>query len=106
METNWTEWHLTPEGWIPGVTHLIYGGSKGKADPPPDRCLTCAFEEFQGNPPGGVKSFVTEQWRSDTKEQVDALLRKFGECPRELYIYPEQLLSRKNRIQIPKAFES
>ena len=106
METNWTEWHLTPEGWIPGVTHLNYGDAKGNADPPTDRCLTCAFEEFRENPPSGLRSFVTERWRSGAKEQVEALLEKFGECPRELHIYPGQLHSRERWIRIPKAFES
>ncbi len=105
VETDWTEWHLTPVGWIPGVTHLVYGGTKGNVDPPADRRLTCAFEEFQENSPGSVKSFVTERWRSDTKEQVDALLRKYGECPRELHVYPEQLSSRNNCIRVPKAFD-
>ncbi len=106
VETNWTEWHLTPEGWIPGVTHLINGGAKGNADPPADRCLTCAFEELQENSPGGVKSVVTERWRSDTKQQVEDLMRRFGECPRELHIYPAQGYSGKKCIRIPKAFES
>ena len=105
METNWTEWHLTPEGWIPGVTHMVSGGTKGTADPPADRCLTCAFEEFQENAPGGVKSLVTERWRSDSKQQIEDLLGKFGECPRELHIYQTQAYSRKNCIRIPKAFE-
>ena len=88
------------------MIHLIDGGTKGSADPPADRCLTCAFEEFQENPPGGVKSFVTERWRSDADREVNTLLRKFGECPRELHIHPDQIYSRKDCIRIPKAFES
>ncbi len=57
---DWTQWHFDAGGLDPRCDVLIGGGTRGNADPPVDRCLACAFEEFRVNPPGSVRSIVTD----------------------------------------------
>ncbi len=82
IRQEWTEWHLTPEGWRRGSTR-VQGKGNTWADEPEDRVLSYVYKEVEsaGSKP---RVSVEESWRSKTAADVDALLRHHGPSPREL----------------------
>lgn len=80
---EWTEWHLTPRGWERGSEKM--DGSLGKqlVDPPVDRVLTMQYFEWSGFG-AKVQKGTNKEWRSDNEEEIQKLLKQFGECPHNL----------------------
>ncbi len=81
LRNEWTEWHLTPEGWRKGATR-VHGVGNTWTEEPEDRVLSFVYKELSGA--GDVKKTLDETWRSKTAPDIDALLRENGPCPRAL----------------------
>lgn len=79
--SEWTEWHLTPRGWVRGTEKIDSGITKREA--PPDRVLSVTFHE-ECNGYSRVHCKTTEDWKSTDHEAVNAFITKFGEAPRHL----------------------
>lgn len=84
---EWTEWHLTPRGWIAGDTQL--DGPRYDRPTPDDRVMTCEYREFVSSPFSPLEITVTVRWVGDSARAA-ALEAKFGECPRELAFRRDQ----------------
>jgi hypothetical protein len=77
---EWTEWHLTPRGWVRGSTRrdpkVI-----DDVEPPSDRALTKRYCEYGVS---SVEATQEELWRSPDAALVAGLLSQHGEAPRHL----------------------
>jgi hypothetical protein len=60
ISRQWTEWHLTPRGWVSGSSRRDGEGNVWR-DEPEDRIATFVYQE-----------------------QIDDLLTQHGPCPRKL----------------------
>lgn len=80
---EWTEWHLTPAGWVRGSERTDYQKEKRVA-PPGDRVQTCKYTEFLSSSFSSLDKDVSILWESDNKDAVNSLINKFGECPASL----------------------
>jgi len=80
---EWTDWHLTPEGWVSGSERTDGVGIEEKPIPP-DRVLTKRWVEEQSSPFSSMYRGLETKWESDDKEAIQALLEKFGTCPEHL----------------------
>lgn len=86
ISSEWTEYHLTPSGWVEGSRCVDFGGATTLV-PPRDRVLTCRYSEKIRSPyVGGRLEFVPEKrtqevWRHEADGRVRKLLDKFGPCP-------------------------
>jgi hypothetical protein len=78
VSREWTEWHLTPAGWVSGSSRRTGEGNVWR-DEPEDRIITFVYQEQPQ-----VK--VEESWRSKTtpEDQIERLMAQHGECPRRL----------------------
>jgi hypothetical protein len=78
VSREWTEWHLTPAGWVSGSSRRTGEGNVWR-DEPEDRIITFVYQEQPQ-----VK--VEESWRSKTApaEHIEQLLAQHGHCPRKL----------------------
>ncbi len=83
IRNEWTEWHLTPGGWVRGSTR-VQGRGNAWADEPADRVVSYVYKEVQSG--GAAEATVTseESWRSKTATDVDALLAQHGAAPQML----------------------
>jgi hypothetical protein len=79
---EWTEYHLTPEGWVVGDQRKDFGDLK-RVEAPVDRVLTVTYQEIS-NGYGAVQNSLQENWRSDDDGVVVVLLAKFGSAPKSL----------------------
>jgi hypothetical protein len=80
----WTEWHLTPCGWVRGSEKSEIG-SVFEVEPAVERVLTCRYEEeYEGDGEAPVRARADETWRAENPGEVGKLMRIFGECPRNL----------------------
>ena len=83
IRNEWTEWHLTPDGWKRGSTR-VQGKGNTWADEPEDRVLSFVYKEVETSASTEARVSAEESWRSKTATDIDALLRQFGASPREL----------------------
>ena len=83
LSKEWTEWHLTPDGWVRGSEQIDFRQAE-ISEPPQNRLLTCVYKEVLSSPFGALNKSVEEKWRSDKKEDVETLLKKYGACPEAL----------------------
>ena len=83
MRNEWTEWHLTPEGWQRGSTR-VQGKGNTWADEPETRVLSCVYKEVATSSSPEATTSLEETWRSKTATDIDALLRQHGAGPRTL----------------------
>ena len=83
LSREWTEWHLTPAGWVSGSSRRTGEGNVWR-DEPEDRIITFVYQEQPQ-----VK--VEESWRSKTAPigEIERLLAQHGECPRKLKLTGE-----------------
>lgn len=80
---EWTEWHLTPLGWLRGSEKTDFAPATN-VTPPTDRVLTCIFKETIASSFGGVSRETDITWSSDDKEKINQLTEQYGECPKQL----------------------
>ncbi len=86
INRQWTEWHLTPGGWVSGSSRRDGEGNVWR-DEPEDRVVTFVYQEqIDKNHPEPVAT-VQESWRSKVAgaaSNVDQLLARHGPCPKKL----------------------
>lgn len=80
---EWTEYHLTPSGWVEGSTRVDFAGVKQKPAPP-DRVRTCRWRELLSSGYGPMHKSLIDEWESEDKAAVKALTDQYGPCPRHL----------------------
>ena len=83
IRQEWTEWHLTPDGWRRGSTR-VQGKGNTWADEPEDRVLSYVYKEVERDGAAEPQRSAEETWRSKTAMDIDVLLRQHGVSPREL----------------------
>jgi hypothetical protein len=81
---DWTHWHLTPRGWVPGAW------ARGDVQdltvpPPPDRVLTFEYSEYE-LPNTRPVPLIREVWRAEDFLRAVDLLAEWGEAPRRLFV--------------------
>jgi hypothetical protein len=79
---EWTEWHLTPDGWKVGSTKVDFAGVT-EQEPPPDRVLTHRWSEHLSSVHSTMDRAGEIIWQSDDQKAVAALLAKFGNPPQK-----------------------
>jgi hypothetical protein len=73
---EWTEFHLTSNGWIEGSERLDFGNTK-LVEPPKDRVLTRIYREYMPSTFSRLEKFFETNWISDNSELVNSLLREY-----------------------------
>ncbi len=77
---EWTEWHLTPGGWMRGSERTDCG--REEVEPPLDRVLTVRYiDEHNGY---SARQSHSEEWRSQDSTAVHSLLDQYGPVPARL----------------------
>jgi len=80
----WTEWHLTPCGWVRG-SEKTEVGSVFEVEPAVGRVLTCRYEEqYDGDGDVPVRAATEQTWHDGNPQEAEKLLRIFGSCPKLL----------------------
>lgn len=77
ITSEWTDWHLTPAGWVRGSTKRDGPGFEEKPTPE-DRVMTCRWDEEN------MARVLHTEWKSDDEEAVQELIAKFGPPPEHL----------------------
>jgi hypothetical protein len=78
ISRQWTEWHLTPRGWVSGSSRRDGEGTVWR-DEPEDRMVTFVYQEQTAS--------VQESWRSKhagAAVNIEHLLAEHGPCPQKL----------------------
>ena len=86
ISRQWTEWHLTPAGWVSGSSRRDGEGNVWR-DEPDDRVITFVYQEQTGKTHPEPVATVQESWRSKATgatANIDQLLAQHGPCPRNL----------------------
>lgn len=83
ISKQWTEWHLTPAGWVSGSTRRDGEGNVWR-DEPEDRVLSFVYQEQidKAHPEG--QTTLQESWRSKVATTISELLAQHGTCPKKL----------------------
>jgi hypothetical protein len=79
---EWTEWHLTPNGWQRGTEKEDF--RRIDRDPPPGRVLTTVYTEFLSSSFSSLDKSVETTWRSNDANAIATLQEKFGPPPESL----------------------
>jgi len=79
---EWTDYHLTPQGWVRGSERRDTGQSMTRPTPQ-DRVLTVTYKETC-NGYGPVHESQDTRWESDDTKRVEELLGEFGPPPKVL----------------------
>ena len=79
--SEWTVWHLTPEGWVRGTERMDYGTTTREV--PANRVLSVTYHE-ECNGYSRVHSKISEDWKSPDQDAVSTLVAKFGDAPNHL----------------------
>ncbi|NLE27041.1 MAG: hypothetical protein GX625_17205 [Clostridiaceae bacterium] len=87
LSNEWSEFHLTPAGWVSGSEKIDFAGIK-EAPIPEDRVLTIHCREYQSCSFAKAEYWREEVWRSDDAASVKALVDEFGSCPKEYLDWP------------------
>ncbi len=88
---EWTEWHLTPRGWIEGSEELDFGGGK-KVATPADRVVTVKLGVKLGSGHSTKFHYYNNLvWQSSDASVVDRLVDQFGDLPQESDRYRDLL---------------
>jgi hypothetical protein len=78
---EYTEWHLTPQGWIAGTNRDDFKGTN-VIEVPFDRVLTCKYLEEISNGHTPLHISADEIWSSGLADEILRLKKLHGECPR------------------------
>jgi hypothetical protein len=77
---EWTEYHLTPAGWMRGSEKTDF--DQNEVTPPADRVLTMRYVEEHAGYSGSQDH--EEVWRSEDAAEVKTLLDQHGPAPSHL----------------------
>lgn len=80
---EWTEWHLTPVGWVAGSSKIDFQKVKA-VETPPDRVMTCKYSEYMSSGFSELKKGTEVVWQSGDRDLVAKLLKQHGECPSQV----------------------
>lgn len=80
---EWTEWHLTPQGWQRGSEREDFTGTQQKS-PPNNRVLSVLYKEVLPSAFSVLKKSCEEVWSTDDIDLIKQLKAQFGECPDHL----------------------
>jgi hypothetical protein len=86
ISRQWTEWHLTPAGWVSGSSRRDGEGNVWR-DEPVDRLVTFVYQEQIDKAHPTAHATVQESWRSKAAgaaANIQALLAQHGGCPGKL----------------------
>ena len=79
---DWKDWHLTPEGWIPGNRRADIAEKRISAIPVPMGCvLTLRWHTFLPTEHAAPASYYTRVLRGKSEAKVSELLKRYGEDP-------------------------
>lgn len=80
-QLEWTEWHLTPRGWLRGTSQTVDG--RQSLPLPADRVKTSVFH-VRSDEAGVVLATRLYEKVIFNADAARAYEREFGPCPREL----------------------
>lgn len=83
ISKQWTEWHLTPGGWVSGSSRRDGEGNVWR-DEPEQRVITFVYQELVDPAHPEPRVSVQESWRSKTAPDIEELIEAHGPCPRRL----------------------
>ena len=86
ISRQWTEWHLTPAGWVSGSSRRDGAGNVWR-DEPEDRVVTFVYQEQVDKADPAPHATVQESWRSKAvgaTTRIEYLLAQYGPCPGRL----------------------
>jgi hypothetical protein len=79
---DWKDWHLTPEGWIPGNRRADIAEKRISAIPVPMGCvLTLRWHTFLPTEHSAPANYYTRVLRGKSEARVGELLKRYGEDP-------------------------
>jgi len=79
---EWTEWHLTPDGWQRGTEKEDF--RRVDREPPVDRVLTVIYREFISSSFSPMEKSSYVEWQSNDAAAITALTAKYGPAPEHL----------------------
>jgi hypothetical protein len=82
LSNEWTEWHLTPAGWVRGTEKEDF--RKIDREPPPDRVKTVVWHDRLSSRFSKPDRYHEETWSSPDKAAISGLVAKFGSPPDNL----------------------
>ena len=80
---EWTEWHLTPAGWVSGSRRVDVANITTEA-PPADRVISYRYQEYMSSMYSQMDKELREIWKCDDSALISQLSDKFGPCPHSL----------------------
>lgn len=83
LSNEWTEWHLTPEGWVSGSERRDFGNIT-EVTPPPGSVVVYRYNEQMSSMFSDTDRFVSHVSGNTKSPEVTALLARFGPCPERL----------------------
>jgi hypothetical protein len=86
ISRQWTEWHLTPTGWVSGSSRRDGEGNVWR-DEPNDRVVTFVYQQQTDKAHPEGHATVQESWRSKVAgatATIEQLLAQYGPCPQNL----------------------
>jgi hypothetical protein len=82
LSKEWTEWHLTPEGWVRGTEKEDFRTIN--RDTPADRVKTVVYKQRLSSIYSKLEEGHSVTWSSRDNAAVSRLEAKFGPPPRNL----------------------
>ena len=73
---EWTEYHLTTDGWIEGSERLDFQETK-IVTPPNNRVLTRKYKEYLASSYSVMEKTYSTIWTSGNKDLINSLLKSF-----------------------------
>jgi len=81
LSKEWTDWHLTLNGWVSGSRKTDFADTTRNEDAPADRVLTVRFSEHISSMYSKPDREHTIVWSSDDDELIEKLKNEYGEPP-------------------------
>ena len=73
---EWTDWHLTPKGWVKGNCKTDFHQAI-VVDPPKDRVLTRRYIEIISNFYAPLRIYRKNVWNNGNSEEIIRLFKQF-----------------------------
>lgn len=80
---EWTEWHLTPRGWVMGSEKDDFKGLTHR-EKPDDCVMTAKHSEYAGSVHSRLDRTDETTWKHSDVDLVESLLKQYGPAPRHL----------------------
>jgi hypothetical protein len=77
LSLEWTDWHLTPNGWTKGSHKMDFHNIHFK-EPPPDRLLTRRYEESIESIYAPLKIKRKTLWANCNPKLIKKLIRQYN----------------------------